>query len=109
MIFLISKLSCLNGKSHEATGEASGEGLAVANAEAAIANPLIDDVSLKGIKGLIINITGGKDITLYEVDKAVNRIKQEVDEEANIIYGTTCDDRLDGLVRVSIVANWNFF
>jgi hypothetical protein len=86
------------------TGEASGEGRAVAAAEAAIANPLIDDVSLKGAKGLIINITGGKDITLYEVDEAANRIKQEVDEEANIIYGTTCDDRLDGLVRVSIVA-----
>ena len=86
------------------TGEASGDGRAVAAAEAAIANPLIDDVSLKGAKGLIINITGGKDITLYEVDEAANRIKQEVDEEANIIYGTTCDDRLEGLVRVSIVA-----
>ena len=65
---------------------------------------MIDDVSIKGARGLIINITGGKDITLYEVDEAANRIKQEVDEKANIIYGTTCDDRLDGLVRVSIVA-----
>tara|TARA_B100001250_G_scaffold410697_1_gene437671 strand:- start:45 stop:1730 length:1686 start_codon:yes stop_codon:yes gene_type:complete len=92
------------GKAMMGTGEASGDGRAVAAAEAAIANPLIDDVSLKGAKGLIINITGGKDITLYEVDEAANRIKQEVDEEANIIYGTTCDDRLDGLVRVSIVA-----
>ena len=92
------------GKAMMGTGEASGEGRAVAAAEAAIANPLIDDVSLKGARGLIINITGGKDITLYEVDEAANRIKQEVDEEANIIYGTTCDDRLDGLVRVSIVA-----
>jgi len=92
------------GKAMMGTGEASGEGRAVAAAEAAIANPLIDDVSLKGAKGLIINITGGKDITLYEVDEAANRIKQEVDEAANIIYGTTCDDRLDGLVRVSIVA-----
>ncbi len=92
------------GKAMMGTGEASGEGRAVAAAEAAIANPLIDDVSLKGAKGLIINITGGKDITLYEVDEAANRIKQEVDEEANIIYGTTCDDRLDGIVRVSIVA-----
>ncbi len=92
------------GKAMMGTGEASGEGRAVAAAEAAIANPLIDDVCLKGAKGLIINITGGKDITLYEVDEAANRIKQEVDEEANIIYGTTCDDRLDGLVRVSIVA-----
>jgi hypothetical protein len=86
------------------TGEASGDGRAVAAAEAAIANPLIDDVSLKGAKGLIINITGGNDITLYEVDEAANRIKQEVDENANIIYGTTCDERLEGVVRVSIVA-----
>ncbi len=92
------------GKAMMGTGEASGDGRAISAAEAAIANPLIDDVSLKGAKGLIINITGGKDITLYEVDEAANRIKQEVDENANIIYGTTCDDRLDGLVRVSIVA-----
>ena len=92
------------GKAMMGTGEAQGEGRAIAAAEAAIANPLIDDVSLKGAKGLIINITGGKDITLYEVDEAANRIKQEVDEEANIIYGTTCDDRLEGVVRVSIVA-----
>ncbi len=92
------------GKAMMGTGEASGDGRAIAAAEAAIANPLIDDVSLKGAKGLIINITGGKDITLYEVDEAANRIKQEVDENANIIYGTTCDDRLEGLVRVSIVA-----
>ncbi len=92
------------GKAMMGTGEAQGEGRAIAAAEAAIANPLIDDVSLKGAKGLIINITGGKDITLYEVDEAANRIKQEVDEDANIIYGTTCDDRLEGLVRVSIVA-----
>ena len=92
------------GKAMMGTGEASGEGRAVAAAEAAIANPLIDDVSLKGAKGLIINITGGNDITLYEVDEAANRIKQEVDENANIIYGTTCDDRLEGVVRVSIVA-----
>ena len=92
------------GKAMMGTGEASGEGRAVAAAEAAIANPLIDDVSLKGAKGLIINITGGNDITLYEVDEAANRIKQEVDDDANIIYGTTCDERLEGLVRVSIVA-----
>jgi len=92
------------GKAMMGTGEASGEGRAIAAAEAAIANPLIDDVSLKGAKGLIINISGGNDITLYEVDEAANRIKQEVDEEANIIYGTTCDDRLEGTVRVSIVA-----
>ena len=92
------------GRAMMGTGEASGEGRAVAAAEAAIANPLIDDVSLKGAKGLIINITGGNDITLYEVDEAANRIKQEVDEDANIIYGTTCDERLEGVVRVSLVA-----
>ncbi len=92
------------GKAMMGTGEAQGDGRAIAAAEAAIANPLIDDVSLKGAKGLIINITGGKDITLYEVDEAANRIKQEIDEEANIIYGTTCDERLEGVVRVSIVA-----
>ncbi|MDA9741964.1 cell division protein FtsZ [Pelagibacteraceae bacterium] len=92
------------GKAMMGTGEAQGEGRAIAAAEAAIANPLIDDVSLKGAKGLIINITGGKDITLYEVDEAANRIKQEIDDEANIIYGTTCDERLEGVVRVSIVA-----
>jgi len=92
------------GKAMMGTGEAQGEGRAIAAAEAAIANPLIDDVSLKGAKGLIINITGGKDITLYEVDEAANRVKQEIDEKANIIYGTTCDDRLEGVVRVSIVA-----
>ncbi len=92
------------GKAMMGTGEATGEGRAIAAAEAAIANPLIDDVSLKGARGLIINITGGKDITLYEVDEAANRIKQEVEENANIIYGTTCDDRLEGVIRVSIVA-----
>jgi len=92
------------GKAMMGTGEAEGEGRAIAAAEAAIANPLIDDVSLKGAKGLIINITGGTDMTLYEVDEAANRIKQEVQDEANIIYGTTCDDRLEGVIRVSIVA-----
>ena len=92
------------GKAMMGTGQHSGEGRAIAAAEAAIANPLIDDVSLKGAKGLIINITGGSDLTLYEVDEAANRIKQEVDENANIIYGTTCDERLEDVVRVSIVA-----
>ncbi len=92
------------GKAMMGTGEATGEGRAIAAAEAAIANPLIDDVSLKGARGLIINITGGNDITLYEVDEAANRIKQEVDESANIIYGTTCDERLEGVIRISIVA-----
>ena len=92
------------GKAMMGTGQHSGEGRAIAAAEAAIANPLIDDVSLKGAKGLIINITGGSDLTLYEVDEAANRIKQEVDDNANIIYGTTCDERLEDVVRVSIVA-----
>ena len=92
------------GKAMMGTGEAEGEGRAIAAAEAAIANPLIDDVSLRGAKGLIINITGGKDITLYEVDEAANRIKEEIEEDSNIIYGTTCDDRLEGVLRVSIVA-----
>ena len=92
------------GKAMMGTGQHSGEGRAIAAAEAAIANPLIDDVSLKGARGLIINITGGNDLTLYEVDEAANRIKQEVDDNANIIYGTTCDERLEDVVRVSIVA-----
>ena len=92
------------GKAMMGTGQSSGEGRAVKAAEAAMANPLIDDVSLKGAKGVIINITGGTDITLYEVDEAANKIKQEVDENANIIYGTTCDERLEDVVRVSIVA-----
>ena len=92
------------GKAMMGTGEASSENRAIAAAEEAMASPLIDDVSLKGARGLIINITGGKDITLYEVDEAANRIKQEVDENANIIYGTTCDERLEGKIRVSIVA-----
>ena len=92
------------GKAMMGTGQHSGERRAVLAAEAAIANPLIDDVSLKGARGLIINITGGNDLTLYEVDEAANRIKQEVDDNANIIYGTTCDERLEDVVRVSIVA-----
>ncbi|MBI29264.1 MAG: Cell division protein FtsZ [Alphaproteobacteria bacterium MarineAlpha5_Bin11] len=92
------------GKAMMGTGEAQGENRAVAAAEAAIANPLIDDVSLKGAKGLIINITGGKDLTLYEVDEAANRIREEVDVDANIIFGSTCDSRLEGVMRVSIVA-----
>ncbi|PPR47242.1 MAG: Cell division protein FtsZ [Alphaproteobacteria bacterium MarineAlpha5_Bin9] len=93
------------GKAMMGTGQSEHEEQrAVKAAEAAIASPLIDDVSLSGAKGLIINITGGKDLTLYEVDEAANRIKQEIREDANIIYGTTCDDRLEGKVRVSIVA-----
>ena len=73
-------------------------------AEAAISNPLLDEVSMKGARGLLISITGGNDLTLYEVDEAASRIRQEVDEEANIILGATFDESLDGIVRVSVVA-----
>jgi cell division protein FtsZ len=86
------------------TGEATGERRAVQAAEAAIANPLLDEVSMKGARGLLISITGGNDLTLYEVDEAASRIRQEVDEEANIILGATFDSSLDGVVRVSVVA-----
>ncbi len=86
------------------TGEASGEKRALAAAEAAISNPLIDDSSMKGARGLLISITGGKDLTLYEVDEAATRIREEVDQEANIIVGATFDEALDGIIRVSVVA-----
>jgi len=92
------------GKAMMGTGEASGERRAVLAAEAAIANPLLDEVSMKGARGLLISITGGNDLTLYEVDEAASRIRQEVDEEANIILGATFDQSLDGVVRVSVVA-----
>src|SRR5437667_10194657 len=92
------------GKAMMGTGEASGEKRALRAAEAAIANPLIDDVSMKGARGLLISITGGKDLTLYEVDQAANRLREEVDREANIIVGATFDEALDGVIRVSVVA-----
>ena len=92
------------GKAMMGTGEASGEKRAILAAEAAIANPLLDEVSMKGARGLLISITGGNDLTLYEVDEAASRIRQEVDEEANIILGATFDQSLDGIVRVSVVA-----
>src|ERR1700755_617432 len=92
------------GKAMMGTGESSGDKRAVLAAEAAIANPLLDEVSMKGAKGLLISITGGNDLTLYEVDEAASRIRQEVDEEANIILGATFDSSLDGGVRVSVVA-----
>src|SRR4051812_34091434 len=92
------------GKAMMGTGEASGEKRALRAAEAAIANPLIDDVSMKGARGLLISITGGKDLTLYEVDEAATRIREEVDQEANIIVGATFDETLEGLIRVSVVA-----
>jgi cell division protein FtsZ len=92
------------GKAMMGTGEASGERRAIHAAEAAIANPLLDEVSMKGARGLLISITGGNDLTLYEVDEAASRIRQEVDEDANIILGATFDSSLDGVVRVSVVA-----
>jgi cell division protein FtsZ len=92
------------GKAMMGTGEASGEKRALAAAEAAIANPLLDEVSMKGAKGLLISITGGKDMMLYELDEAATRIREEVDPEANIILGATQDDSLDGIIRVSVVA-----
>ena len=92
------------GKAMMGTGEATGERRAVEAAEAAISNPLLDDVSLKGARALLINITGGNDMTLFEVDEAANRIREEVDPEANIIFGSTFSDAMDGRMRVSVVA-----
>src|SRR5918995_2197196 len=92
------------GKAMMGTGEASGEKRANRAAEAAIANPLLDEVSMKGARGLLISITGGHDLTLYEVDEAATRIREEVDQEANIILGATFDESLEGIIRVSVVA-----
>jgi cell division protein FtsZ len=92
------------GKAMMGTGEASGDKRALRAAEAAICNPLIDNVSLQGARGVLISITGGKDLTLYEVDEAATRIREEVDADANIIVGATFDDSLDGVIRVSVVA-----
>src|SRR5207302_4578344 len=92
------------GKAMMGTGEASGEKRAMTAAEAAIANPLIDDSSMKGARGLLISITGGKDLTLFEVDEAATRIREEVDPDANIILGATFEESLEGVIRVSVVA-----
>ena len=92
------------GKAMMGTGEASGDKRALTAAEAAIANPLIDDSSMKGARGLLISITGGKDLTLFEVDEAATRIREEVDQDANIIVGATFDETLEGVIRVSVVA-----
>ncbi len=92
------------GKAMMGTGEASGDKRAIEAAHNAINNPLLDDVSMKGAKGVLINITGGMDMTLYEVDEAANEIRNEVDPDANIIVGSTFDEALDGMVRVSVVA-----
>ncbi|MCD6073607.1 MAG: ftsZ [Rhodospirillales bacterium] len=92
------------GKAMMGTGEAEGENRAIEAAEAAIANPLLDDSSMSGAKGVLINITAGRDITLFEVDDAANRIRKEVDKDASIIFGSTFDDTMQGKIRVSVVA-----
>ncbi|MEL7460274.1 MAG: cell division protein FtsZ [Pseudomonadota bacterium] len=92
------------GKAMMGTGEAEGEDRAIQAAEKAIANPLLDEISLRGAKGVLINITGGHDLTLFELDEAANRIREEVDPDANIIVGSTLDTGLEGEMRVSVVA-----
>jgi len=92
------------GRAMMGTGESSGEGRAMAAAEAAISNPLLDETSMSGAQGLLISITGGRDMTLFEVDEAATRIREEVDSDANIILGATFDEGLEGTIRVSVVA-----
>ena len=92
------------GKAMMGTGEAEGDKRAIDAAEAAISNPLLDETSMKGARGVLINITGGLDMTLFEVDESANRIRSEVDPDANIIVGSTFDEKLDGKMRVSVVA-----
>ncbi len=92
------------GKAMMGTGESEGDDRAVTAAEKAISNPLLEDTSMRGAKGVLINITGGYDMTLYEVDAATNRIRKEVDEEANIIFGSSIDETMNGRIRVSVVA-----
>jgi cell division protein FtsZ len=92
------------GKAMMGTGEAEGDRRSIDAAEAAISNPLLEDVSMKGARGVLINITGGPDMTLFEVDEAANRIREEVDPEANIIFGSTFDETLSGKMRISVVA-----
>jgi cell division protein FtsZ len=92
------------GKAMMGTGEGEGDRRAIDAAEAAISNPLLEDVSMKGARGILINITGGPDMTLFEVDEAANRIREEVDPEANIIFGSTFDENLSGKIRISVVA-----
>jgi len=92
------------GKAMMGTGEGEGEDRAIQAAEKAIANPLLDEISLRGAKGVLINITGAHDLTLFELDEAANRIREEVDPEANIIVGSTLDTDMEGVMRVSVVA-----
>ena len=92
------------GKAMMGTGEATGEDRAIQAADKAVSNPLLDEISLRGAKGVLINITGGADLTLFELDEAANRIREEVDPDANIIVGSTLDTTLEGVMRVSVVA-----
>src|ERR1700761_716546 len=92
------------GKAMMGTGEASGEERAARAADAAISNPLLDEVSLKGARSMLINITAGMDLSLHEVDEVVNRVRAEVDPDANVICGSTFDQAMDGRIRVSVVA-----
>ena len=92
------------GKAMMGTGEAAGENRANEAAEAAINNPLLDDTSMRGARAILINITGGHDMGLFEVDEAANRIKQEIDPDALIIFGSAFDEKLEGTLRVSVVA-----
>ncbi|MEL7345155.1 MAG: cell division protein FtsZ, partial [Pseudomonadota bacterium] len=92
------------GKAMMGTGEGDGEDRAIQAAEKAIANPLLDEISLRGAKGVLINITGSHDLTLFELDEAANRIREEVDPDANIIVGSTLDTSMEGKMRVSVVA-----
>jgi cell division protein FtsZ len=92
------------GKAMMGTGEAEGEKRAIEAAEAAISNPLLDEVSMNGARGVLINITGGMDLALFEVDAAANRVREEVDPDANIIFGSTFDSSMEGRMRVSVVA-----
>jgi len=92
------------GKAMMGTGEAEGEDRAIQAAEKAIANPLLDEISLRGARGVLINITGAHDLTLFELDEAANRIREEVDPNANIIVGSTLDTSMEGMMRVSVVA-----
>ena len=92
------------GKAMMGTGEAEGENRAMAATEMALNNPLIDEYSLKGAKGLLINITGGKDLTLFEVDQTVQKVRAEVDPEVELIFGAIRDENMNGKMRVSVVA-----
>jgi len=92
------------GKAMMGTGEATGENRAIDAAEQAIANPLLDEISLEGARGVLINITGGYDLTLFELDEAANKIREKVDPDANIIVGSTLDPNMEGAMRVSVVA-----